>query len=69
MGELMKVTIDLEVCITSGECCYNHPWLFAFGDDGSPHVLVAELTTDREHKEAEQARQVCPSGAITLHRS
>ena len=63
----MRVTVDLAKCIMAGECCYNHPWLFVFGEEGYPDVKVAVLTTDQEKKEAEQARQVCPSGAITVY--
>jgi ferredoxin len=63
----MRVTVDLDRCIMAGECVYNHPWLFAFDDDGYPQVQVADLTTEQQHKEANQARQVCPSGAIVVH--
>ena len=50
----------------AGECCYNHPWLFAFGEDDYPEVLVSELTTEQQRKEARQSIQVCPSGAISI---
>ena len=62
----MKVVIDKERCMMAGECCYNHPWLFAFGEDDYPEVLVSELTTEQQCKEARQSVQVCPSGAILI---
>jgi ferredoxin len=62
----MKVVIDKERCMMAGECCYNHPWLFAFGEDDYPEVLVSELTTEQQCKEARQSVQVCPSGAISI---
>jgi ferredoxin len=62
----MKIRIDHEKCAISGECVYNHPGLFAFGDDDLPHVLVAEASTDEQRKGARQAREVCPGGAIEL---
>lgn len=62
----MKLKIDLDACYCSGECYYNHPKLFEMGEDGFPQILVAELTTDQEKLEAEQAIEVCPSAAISL---
>ena len=62
----MKVVIDKERCMMAGECCYNHPWLFAFGEDDYPEALVSELTTEQQCKEARQSVQVCPSGAISI---
>jgi ferredoxin len=62
----MKVLIDKERCMMAGECCYNHPWLFSFGEDDYPEVLVSELSTEQQRKEARQSIQVCPSGAISI---
>ena len=62
----MRIELDAETCISSGECCYNHPALFRFGDDDVPVVLVGELTTDQQRVAAAQAAEVCPSGAITV---
>jgi ferredoxin len=62
----MRVTIDLDKCVMAGECVYNHPGLFEFGDDDLPRIKVADLTGDDEKKGARQAREVCPSGAIQL---
>jgi ferredoxin len=50
----------------AGECCYNHPWLFAFGDDDFPVVQSVEITSEQQRKEARQSVQVCPSGAISV---
>jgi len=50
----------------AGECCYNHPWLFAFGDDDYPVVQTVEITSEQQRKEARQSVQVCPSGAISV---
>ena len=62
----MKLSIDADTCISSGECCYNHPDLFQFGEDNVPVVLVADVATERQRVEALQAIEVCPSGAISL---
>lgn len=62
----MRVEIDRGRCAMAGECVYNHPWLFAFGDDDLPVVLVDVLTEVQQLKEAHQAVAVCPSGAISV---
>lgn len=64
MATILK--IDLEQCSRSGECYYNHPDLIAMNPDGTPKVLVDVIATDRQHTEAEQAIEVCPSRAISL---
>lgn len=62
----VRVEIDRDRCAMAGECVYNHPWLFAFGDDDFPVVLVDALTEHRHVSEAHQAVAVCPSGAISV---
>lgn len=62
----MKLVIDYDRCIMAGECCYNHPDLFEFGDDDYPRILVGELSTEAQRRGAEQAAAVCPSGAISV---
>jgi len=58
--------LDLGCCINAGECYYNHPRLFAMEDDGEPRLLLTEIGTDDDLREAEEAIEVCPSGAISL---
>ena len=60
------LVIDLDKCIRSGECYYNHPDLMKMNDDGTPQLLVSIITTDRQRVEAEQAIEVCPARAISL---
>ena len=62
----MRIVVDADTCIASGECCYNHPDLFRFGDDDVPEVLIDEITTPGHRLQADQAIEVCPSGAIGL---
>jgi ferredoxin len=61
----MKVKIDYEKCLKSGECYYNHPELFKMGDEGFPVVLVDEVD-DAMQRHAREAMEVCPAVAITL---
>ncbi len=58
--------LDLDCCVNAGECYYNHPRLFAMEDDGAPRLLLTEIETDDDLREAEEAIEVCPSGAISL---
>ena len=59
-----RIVIDLEKCMMAGECVYNHPDHFAFGDDDHPTVLRPDVETDDDRLAVEQAMSVCPSGAI-----
>lgn len=61
-----RIVIDLEACIMAGECVYNHPAYFEFGDDDLPVVLRPEIGGDDDRLHAEQAISVCPSGAISV---
>ena len=61
-----KLSIDLETCIMAGECVYNHPEYFAFGDDDYPVVLEPDVQTPEDEKAADEAMAVCPSQAIRL---
>ena len=62
----MKLIINKELCILAGECYYNHPEILQMGDDGTPVILVEELTTEEQIKHAREAAEVCPAGAISL---
>jgi ferredoxin len=44
---------------------YMHPKLFEEGEDGYPVVTVEAVPADLT-EEAEDAAEICPSGAITL---
>jgi ferredoxin len=61
----MRITVDRATCLRSGQCTYLHPKLFKEGEDGYPVVIVEELTPELE-AEAEDAADVCPSGAIDV---
>ena len=62
----MKVRIDLEKCCMSGECYYNHPELFAMGEEGESVVRPVNLNTDAMRRHATEAAEVCPTGAILV---
>jgi ferredoxin len=58
--------IDFKKCIKAGECYYNHPELFKATDSAYPMLLVVRPSTEREIREAKEAVEVCPSGAIAF---
>jgi ferredoxin len=60
----MKVTVDRKKCLRSGQCIYLHPKLFKEGPDGYPVIQHEGDLPDDLAKEAEDAADVCPSGAI-----
>ena len=61
----MKVTVDRKTCLRSGQCTYLHPKLFKEGEDGYPVVLFEDVPDDLK-EEAEDAADICPSGAIHI---
>jgi len=61
----MKLSVDRKTCLRSGQCTYLHPKLFKEGEDGYPVVLVEDVPDDLK-QEAEDAADICPSGAIVI---
>ncbi|HMO96832.1 MAG TPA: ferredoxin [Tepidiformaceae bacterium] len=61
----MKLGIDRDSCLRSGQCTYLHPDLFKEGDDHVPIVLVEHPEGDLRAK-AEEAADICPASAILL---
>ena len=61
----MKVVIDKERCLMSGECYYNHPEVFRMDDEGYPVVLIDQLEQQALQR-VNEAIEVCPAVAISL---
>jgi len=61
----MRIVVDKEKCLRSGQCMYFHPKLFEEGEDGYP-IEYAEPVPAELKEEAEDAADICPSGAIKL---
>ena len=61
----MKLSVDRKTCLRSGQCTYLHPKLFKEGEDGYPIVLLEDVPDDLK-QEAEDAADICPSGAILI---
>ncbi len=61
----MRIEIDREKCLRSGQCMYMHPKLFEEGEDGYPIPFSGPVPAELKD-EAEDAADICPSGAIKL---
>lgn len=59
----MKVNVDQDLCIGSGNCAETCPEVFEMRDEKS-HVKVDTVPEDKEGK-VQEAIDGCPSGAIT----
>ena len=59
----MKVTIDGERCMGSGNCAYWAPAVFDVEDTGVA-VLIGDPDTDEERVKV--AAEHCPTSAITV---
>lgn len=61
----MRLVIDYRKCLKSGQCSYLHAELIAADPDGTPRVITERIGEDLRAA-AEDAVDLCPSGAISL---
>jgi len=61
----MKVVVDYDVCASTGTCMQIAPEIFEVRSDGFLYVLQEEPAEDLRPK-AEEAADMCPTGAITI---
>ncbi len=61
----MRLVIDYRKCLKSGQCSYLHAELITADPDGTPRVIAERLGEDLRAA-AEDAVDLCPSGAISL---
>lgn len=61
----MRLIIDYNKCLKSGQCSYLHAELIKADADGTPSVIVEKIGEDLR-ADAEDAVDLCPSGAILL---
>lgn len=60
-----RISVDRDVCISSGKCVADAPDLFDFDDDDLA-VLVPGAPQPADAVQVELAR-TCPSGALRVH--
>jgi ferredoxin len=61
----MRLVINYNKCLKSGQCSYLHAELIKADADGTPRVIVEKISDDL-CANAEDAVDLCPSGAIAL---
>ena len=61
----MKVTVDYDLCASTGSCMQICPEVFEVRSDGYLYVLQDEPAEDLRQK-VEEAAELCPTAAITV---
>ena len=61
----MKVTVDYDLCASTGSCMQICPEVFEVRSDGYLYVLQDEPGEDLRTK-VEEAAELCPTAAITV---
>ena len=62
----MKVTVDQDKCISSGQCVLNASELFDQRDDDGVVVLLIESPAPEQGEDARRAAAACPALAIHI---
>ncbi len=61
----MKVSVNFDVCASTGACMQTAPEIFEVRSDGYLYILQEEPGEELRGK-AEEAADLCPTGAITV---
>lgn len=61
----MRISIDKDKCLSSGNCVFAVPEVFDQDDDGYGVALLAAPPAEFETK-VRDAAHTCPSGAISV---
>ena len=62
---VVKVTVDYDVCASTGTCVQVCPEVFEIRADGFLYLFMEEVPPEL-HAKAIVAEDLCPTGAITL---
>ncbi len=61
----MKVSVDFDICASTGACMQVAPEVFEVRSDGYLYILQEEPGADVADK-VRQAADMCPTAAITI---
>ena len=61
----MKVTVDYDLCASTGSCMQICPEVFEVRSDGYLYILHDE-PADELRSKVEEAAELCPTAAITV---
>ena len=62
----MRVTVDREKCIGSGQCVLTAADVFDQGEDDGIAVLLDAEPSPGSHEDVRQAAKLCPAQAIAI---
>jgi ferredoxin len=62
----MKVTVDQDKCVSSGQCVLNASDVFGQRDDDGVVVLINDSPAAEQQKNARTAAAACPALAIDI---
>ncbi|MFP5022250.1 ferredoxin [Pseudonocardia phyllosphaerae] len=63
----MKIEVDKDACIGSGQCLLTAPEVFDQRDDDAIVELLDAEPPESEYPAVRDAARGCPAGAITVH--
>ena len=61
----MRVTVDSDMCASTGGCVHQAPQVFEIRDDGCLYILQEE-PDEALRAQVTLAEELCPTGAITV---
>jgi ferredoxin len=62
----MRVEVDVEKCVASGQCVLIAPEVFDQRDEDGLVVLLDETPAPEHHDRVRESAMVCPAAAIRL---
>jgi ferredoxin len=62
----MKVSVDREKCVASGQCVLSAPALFDQDENDGTVILLNDDPSRDQYSAARLAAQMCPASVITV---
>lgn len=66
MARRLKVIVDRDKCVGSGECVFTAPEVFDQDEDDGIVVLLTDTPEEELWEAARQAARQCPANAIRV---
>ena len=66
MAQRLKVIVDRDKCVGSGECVFTAPDIFDQDEDDGIVVLITDTPEEALWDAARQAARQCPANAIVV---
>jgi ferredoxin len=60
----MRITVDMNLCESHGQCVFAAPEIFSFDEDD--HLVYEPTPSDTLRDKAEHAAAACPVRAVTV---